>query len=54
MGIVNCPGIRAPLIAAVRRREITPMIHCFLQNERVTAKMKEVRKGTTSIGGSAG
>jgi hypothetical protein len=35
-------------------KETTPMIHCFLQNARVTAKMKEVTNGTTSIGGSAG
>jgi hypothetical protein len=46
--------MKAPLIAAVRMKDTTPMIHCFLQNARVTAKMKEVTKGTMSIGGSAG
>jgi hypothetical protein len=51
---MSCPGIIAPLTSAVTRNATMPMASCFLENARVTPKKKQVRNGTTTIGGNMG
>ena len=46
------PGMDAPIDMMTIRDATSPIIHCLLVNGILTAKIRDVTKGTTTTGGS--